>query len=82
VTITVADWIDATIEAQRLLFAARGRRLKELGARNWRDARRLCQSDEAAGLFDSAGRHMGQDLEALECCYLESPVRSILRVMT
>jgi len=73
-TITVQDWIDATIEAQRLLFAARGRRLRELGARNWRDAQKLCREDEAVGLFDSAAKRMGRDLECLEHAYLDSPV--------
>ncbi len=78
-TITIADWLEATAEAQRLLFAARGRRLKELGARSWRDARRLCREDEAAGLFDSAARRMGRNLECLEHAYLDSPVRAYLR---
>ena len=73
-TITVEDWLESTAQAQRILLAARSRRLHDLGARNHAEGMRLVKTDATAALFHHAAQRMGRDLEALDYQFLTLPI--------
>ena len=76
-TITVEDWLESTAQAQRILLAARGRRLHDLGARNHAEGMRLVKTDATAALFHHAAQRMGRDLEALDYTFLSLPIAAV-----